>query len=140
MLFSTNFYSISEANDTVSENANLNNRKRIEAVVEYDSEVDDGNFRDREHEDDHEHGPSCGCSHGNDHDDIINILKDPYHDVIEHEDVIEEEIIPLGWYEHLKLPSIKSSIQLKAFTEDMIMRPANHIFLYYYTSDCYNCY
>ena len=73
------------------------------------------------------------------------IEPDPYYDIEEHEDHVHEydgqdEIMPSDWFEHLKFPSIKSSSQLKAFTEDMILRPANHVFLYYYTSDCFKCY
>ena len=44
------------------------------------------------------------CDHGQG-----KVKKDRYQDVEEQEHVIEEEVIPLGWWEHLKLPSIKSS-------------------------------
>ena len=86
-----------------------------------------------------------GQEHDYDAEYVETVEKDPYHDVEEHEEheheyIGNEEILPLGWFEHLKLPSIKSSRQLKAFTEDMILRPANHVFLYYFTSDCFACY
>ena len=68
-----------------------------------EAEIDDDAEHDHFHDHDHDHD-----EHSDETDDD-HVTKDPYHDIEEHEDYVEEEIIPLGWYEHIKWPSIKSS-------------------------------
>ena len=115
--------------------ADARGAKVISGEIEYDEEYGYTN-----HGDDEEEVKPC-CDHGQggqDHDEHVE--RDPYQDVEEDEHIVEDEVLPLGWWEHLRIPSIKSSRQLRALTEDMIMRPANHIFIYFYTADCFGCY